>query len=289
MSQSPAYSGIFGDNNIIEISDAYFDKRILGDSVGMLVDKKDFSKDLKKDLNTNSLIFESWGYFNGRQSIVEQYYIDRSEKFSEQSSIGFCTVFLISDTEVATATHCTREKDFSSKSLIVFGYNTNDFIPKALIYKFPKMNVHQIKSVRKLTTGDDGISILTLSEAVNGKDPLSISQKPLEFGVKLFSIHHPLGLPLKFSDDANVNVFKKMKKVSGQIFTHNLDVMSGSSGAPIFSEDTNQVVGVILGSRSSSLKRKSLFSKNRKYRVHKKQRWNNYSVGIEFPKMLENH
>jgi hypothetical protein len=57
---------------------------------------------------------------------------------------------------------------------------------------------------------------------------------------KLYMIGHPLGLPLKYTPNGEVFRFKN------EVLITNLDAYAGNSGSPVFSADSDKVVGILV-------------------------------------------
>lgn len=87
--------------------------------------------------------------------------------------------------------------------------------------------------------------MLKLDRPVVGRTPIPIpTPSLLRVGTPLYTIGHPVGLPMKFGGGAEV---KQMAEGQRSMFLANLDTYAGNSGSPIFNGATNQVVGLLVG------------------------------------------
>ncbi len=145
-----------------------------------------------------------------------------------------CTAFLISDDMVMTNAHCVSKPEYAVGAKIYFNYlnegEHNTFICNQFITSNKKLDYAILKC-----EGSPG--------SIFGK--VKLSQVKPESGMHIYIIHQNC-------DYYQNRGCKRTKKVSfgmltGQFsnrITHNADTLPGSSGSPIFSLDTHEVIGL---------------------------------------------
>lgn len=173
------------------------------------------------------------------------------ERFAGEPMLSKCTGFLLKkkeETVLVTAAHCFQEH---REMYAVFGYRMD---LGAAPTSFPASNVclvnrdtHKIAHSQSEEKGDWMLFRLPC-EPPPDVTPLTLSShKPIP-GEPLYVIHHPLGLPIKYAGNAKVR-----PEAKGARFLSNLDATVYSSGAPVFSGITQNVVGIINNSSDHSL------------------------------------
>lgn len=80
-----------------------------------------------------------------------------------------------------------------------------------------------------------------------GAVPLKIAQREPQVGDPIFLLHYPGGGPRMVSEDPNDCKITAISTDQPGDFLHTCDTVGGSSGAPIISATTLQVVGMHYG------------------------------------------
>jgi Trypsin-like peptidase domain len=171
------------------------------------------------------------------KSLKDSYGFCEGESFLDQPTAAICTGFLVAPKIMVTAGHCyTEEKKACQKNVWVFDYKSSQSA------EFPNENIYRCKKVLKRTFENAGVdfTIVELDREVTDRKPLNLSaQRPAE-GIPLVIMGHPMGLPLKIADGAEVLAIKDT------FFQANLDSFEGNSGSPVFNRGNGEVEGILV-------------------------------------------
>lgn len=187
------------------------------------------------------------------------------EKFFGQPSLSFaCTGFLIAPQILVTAGHCayvngeisndTEDRcsvynwmfDYRSDSNI--NWKNSPIVSAQNIYRCQKI----IYAVMEESAPYRDFAVIRLDRPVIGRTPLKTASSFLLNHEELTMLGHPLGLPLKVTDEASVLQNNPLH----ESFLTNLDAFEGNSGSPVMNS-RGEVVGLLTGGTPSE----SLFKK----------------------------
>jgi V8-like Glu-specific endopeptidase len=175
-----------------------------------------------------------------------------NERFIDQYALGDCSAFLISKNKLLTAGHCMFSEIECQNYSWVFDF-------KEGTEQIKKSNVYKCKSivVQKFEYTDEVIKDYAVIELDRDTDrkPLHLRSfgRPM-IGEPLVVIGHPIGLPMKIGDGANVKLPNEGElediwaslKLRKYYFTTNTDTYSGNSGSPVFNKITGSVEGILI-------------------------------------------
>lgn len=176
--------------------------------------------------------------YNSRN--LRQAMVCEDEPFIDQPVLGSCSGFLVGPQHILTAGHCYLGSGNPCAELSwVFDYTVEN--DRTSAFWGPKENVYNCEKVEKISyQGDLDYALVKLDRPVAGRAPLKLSsQKQFDLSHPVFSIHSPRGLPLKKSSG-----FVRDNS-SPQSLVMALDLMRGSSGAPIFDAKTGEVLALV--------------------------------------------
>ncbi len=147
----------------------------------------------------------------------------------------YCTISLISENEVLTASHCLEKRDFT-KMVAYFEYYTKDT---------KTLNPYQVKAI-KVNYPTEDVAILELS-GTPGKiyGYYAFANSVPAIGEPLIIFEHP-GLDEK--SVSRKNCF--LKDTDNREFLHSCDTQGYSSGSPVLNTQF-QIIGVHQGSQIS--------------------------------------
>lgn len=193
------------------------------------------SKSVATQVRSSTVVID--GLFLSRN--LEHSLVCADERFVRQPISGTCTAFLIGPRHMMTASHCFNGGNVCRDFRWVFDYvveneNQTGFIGKA-------QDVYSCKKVVAAAYKDQlDYAIFELDRDVVGRPFLTLDHKTqVAKHTKIYSIHSPRGLPLKHSVGF-------VRDNSGENhFTSAIDMMRGSSGAPILDATTHQVIGIL--------------------------------------------
>ncbi len=229
ISFSQSVQTVYGEDSRLDIvnsNDPLFKE--LARSVALVISNKSY----QKKNNIIDLNFES---FKSKFKVCEQ------ERFSRQTSFGYCTSFLVGKDLLLTAGHCFDLKNTCRSTSFLFDYKINkDGIVDKEVNKDKIYHCKKIISIEN--SGDLDHALIKLDRVVKDRVPLLLSDmKQVEKGEQVLVIGHPSGLPLKIADGAQVRTSKNQK-----YFKSNLDTFGGNSGSPVFNLKTAKVEGILV-------------------------------------------
>jgi len=165
----------------------------------------------------------------------------KGEPFYDQPIAAgrLCTGFLVKKDVIATAAHCLYGFGLSQMRFL-FGFKMLDSSKPAT--QVPKNEIYQgikvLKNVHNRKGDKSDWALVKLDRKVEGHPVVKFPGTEIICGQPVYVIGHPCGLPLKYADGANVQT------VENVFFSADLDVFSGNSGSPVFSDDTHELVGI---------------------------------------------
>lgn len=176
-----------------------------------------------------------------------------TERFIDQVSLGDCSGFLISPTQLVTAGHCMTSESECSGNKWVFDF-------KAETKVFKKSNVYSCKKIvtQKFVyskTQVNDYAIIELDRPVFGRPPLEYRKRGyVDHETPLVVIGHPMGLPMKITDGGRVAGLNDIERdhkflsifLRRNYFTANVDSYAGNSGSPVFNYETGKVEGILV-------------------------------------------
>lgn len=168
-----------------------------------------------------------------------------TERFAKQINPGFCSGFLVGADILVTAGHCITSQDSCDATSLVFGFGLDK--EDRDLTSVSTSQVYHCKSIIKREYQASNVgrdyAVIKLDRPVVGRAPLKIRrQGAVQVGDKIAVIGHPIGLPTKITDGAQVRSIK----ADQPFFQANLDTYGGNSGSAVFSMVTGEVEGILV-------------------------------------------
>jgi V8-like Glu-specific endopeptidase len=167
-----------------------------------------------------------------------------SERFREQPLGCFCTGFLIAPDIIATAGHCIDHTDARTplnNVRFVFGFRMINALTANIAISNNEI-FRGKRTIARVFTGDGpDWALVQLDRPVTNHRVLPIRFGRIAENQAVYVIGHPMGLPTKFADGANVR-----DNTQSPFFIANLDTYGGNSGSPVINGNTHVVEGILV-------------------------------------------
>lgn len=188
-----------------------------------------------------------------KKTAKRSYGLCEEERFALQNVLPICTGFLVAPDILVTAGHCiTSERECNNFSWVF------DYVEGTT--RIPNENIYDCKEIIARATEDtyltlNDYAVIRLDRKVEDREPLEFRRKgkPL-LGTELVVIGHPIGLPQKIADGAEVKVghyaglLRPIRTIirKRNFLMANLDTFVGNSGSPVFNKETGLVEGILV-------------------------------------------
>lgn len=188
----------------------------------------------KKNVVGNKVYTYDLGTF--LQKKFGDYPIDKSVRFADQPSAGFCTGFLIAPDILVTAGHCIETEEDMKNAVWIFDYTSDISYNKAgKFITVDQSNMYYGVELLATKLTDDlnyDYCVIRLDRKTNRKPYKFRTGGAIRFEDHVAMIGSPSGLPLKVADSARVtnNDLKTW-------FLTDLDAFQGNSGGPVFNSN----------------------------------------------------
>ena len=166
-----------------------------------------------------------------------------NEKFYNQPIAPFCSGFLVANDMIATAAHCVENPEDLKSIKFVFGFRMkNENEGPSVI---DNSDIYEGESIVKRVfdnNGPDWAIIKIKRNVVGDHKPVVLRRSgKISDNESVYVIGHPVGLPTKFADGANVR-----NNNNTSFFVCNLDTYGGNSGSPVFNSSTHELEGILV-------------------------------------------
>jgi Trypsin-like peptidase domain len=164
-----------------------------------------------------------------------------TERFRDQPIGCFCSGFLVAPDIITTAGHCVDNAGVNNVRF-VFGFrmvnasNATTIVNNTEIYRGIRIVGRQL-----INNGADWALVQTDRPVTNHRIVQIRREGRIGNNQGVYVIGHPVGLPTKFADGANVR-----DNSPAAFFIANLDTYGGNSGSPVFNRDTHIVEGILV-------------------------------------------
>ena len=217
--------GVFGDDDRVEIRDAY----------GF----EDFARATAVMVSKNNIYNQEFYSWSLREKIQNKYgkdiKISDDVRFLDQPAIGSCTGFLIAPDILVTAGHCINSMEEAEGVVWVFDYTRDLKVINNRKLDFKAENIYEVERIITSKLDDDTEDDYAVLKLKRKSDRVPYrfrtSGSVLEGG-SINTIGSPKGLPLKFSTNAVV-----VDISPNNWFKSDIDSFPGNSGGPVFDQN----------------------------------------------------
>lgn len=174
-----------------------------------------------------------------RDCIIREYGLKvcNNVQFSNEVNPSCGTAWAFKNDLIVTADHCCMNKETADSLYFVFEFLQTE--RRALIKPenvFTALDVVQ----KKNEDANLQFSIIRLNKKVPAPLFDYLDRNTAKQGDALYMLGHPLGLPLKFTNHGMIY------SVTSNTLSTDLDAFKGNSGSPVFNEETNKVIGILI-------------------------------------------
>lgn len=213
-------------------------------------DKKiqEMAKSTAALIHRNNLI-DQGAYYTLSSSSLRGLGFCPNENFINQLTAASCTGFLINSNTMATSANCIKSIKDCENLFWIFDYRMKFKRDKiAVVQKDSVYRCIEILERKVDLFSQNNYAIIKLEREVLDRNPLPIRlSKKAQKGMKLYSLGHSFGLPLKVIEDAHV--IRSMDK----FFLANIDSGLGSSGSPVINAIDHVVEGILVQTQLDSI------------------------------------
>lgn len=182
------------------------------------------------------------------QSLGATLQLCAKQPFEDEPSGSYCSGFVVAPEWVVTARHCLEGKTVE-KIRVVTGYHEKpSWRDRTEPLSFPTASVYKVVDATRRSEDGEDWALLRLDRPVAGDvASLELDTAAVVPGTdrQLAVSGHPLGLPLKYADEARV-IDVGRENASKLLFWATLDTFGGNSGSPIVDVGSGKVVGVLV-------------------------------------------
>ena len=222
---------VYGVDNRLEVFEAAASMKVLASSTAAMISPRE-------------LIRNEDGTFNTTQDPLKANGICEDDPYANQPTPANCSGFLVGPDLLMTAGHCIRSQSACESMKWVFGFAVDEATKKAG-FNIPADDVYSCKLLvnQELMSfkGTDH-ALIQLDRVVKNRLPLNFrSEGAAEVGDPLVVIGHPMGLPTKVADGANIRT-----NTHPHYFVATLDTFGGNSGSAVFNTNTLTIEGILV-------------------------------------------
>lgn len=222
---------VYGDDDRLEVYEAAGSMKVLAASTAAMI-------------SPSNLIKNEDGSFNTTQKTLKENGICEDDPYANQPTPANCSGFLVGPDLLMTAGHCIRSQAACNAQRWVFGFAVDEETKEAgkniaaeNIYSCKLLVNQELISFK----GTDH-ALIQLDRVVSNRLPLNFrAEGAAEVGDPLVVIGHPMGLPTKVADGANIRTNNHP-----HYFVATLDTFGGNSGSAVFNTNTLTVEGILV-------------------------------------------
>jgi hypothetical protein len=178
----------------------------------------------------------------------------RDERFALEPTAAFCTATLIAEDLVLTAGHCVLDQIECDDTTVIFGYEAST---SSALQPLDPADIYGCAELLVMSSGSGSApdyAVLRLDRAVPDREPARVARdvRSLPLGFPIAIAGHPIGLPLKITDDGEVvQLPDDYEGQEPEYFGADIDTFPGNSGSGAFFDGTGApraLVGILSAS-----------------------------------------
>ncbi|MGI4992789.1 trypsin-like serine peptidase [Halobacteriovorax sp. GFR7] len=166
------------------------------------------------------------------------------EKFLDQKAYGKCSAVLVGPKQVLTAAHCIQNAQLACERKSFIFDARSDLGSDGETQYFVNSQVYNCKNILAYHQSRDktfDYALIELDRPVEGgRKPVEIQQEELKVSDEVYMIGHPNGFLSKYSYNGFV------RDIDPLFYITNLDAFGGNSGGPVYSKESNKMVGLLI-------------------------------------------
>lgn len=201
--------------------------------------------------STTSYSDGSLTFKSGVQTIGQRFDLCADERFVEQPMLSRCSATLVAPDMILTAGHCVGARydrlsdtaQMCQRLNIIFdlGYLKDYDEPLSRVLPENAYSCERVEAwgyPEAQHTPSDDWALIRLDRPVMGRTPMPLKGSSPNIGTALTIIGHPLGLPQKVARG------EVLAQKTPQLFAHDADTLTGSSGSGVFDSGAGALIGV---------------------------------------------
>ncbi|MBY0515542.1 MAG: ankyrin repeat domain-containing protein [Bacteriovoracaceae bacterium] len=237
LAQATSQKVVYGVDNRVEVYEAPASfQKVAASTAAMIPIGKLTLKVSETDSNVRT--------YTAKQDSLKENGICEDDRYANQPTPAMCSGFLVGPDLIVTAGHCARGYRTCEDNTWVFGFDVDQATASSGV-NIPAENVYRCKKiVNQILNGMSGNdhALIQLDRVVSDRAPLKFrTEGKIADNTPIVVMGHPMGLPTKIADGANVRT-----NVHPHYFVANLDTFGGNSGSAVFNTDDLVVEGILV-------------------------------------------
>jgi V8-like Glu-specific endopeptidase len=182
----------------------------------------------------------------GNSRTLHHRMVCEDQAFYEQPIDAIATAFLISSRHVMTVGHAITSRETCQNGIFfAFNYEWNEQTNS--INPITDSDIYRCKDIIEFSYTGIDYAIVELDREVEDRAPLELDfQSEVLASEPIYMIGHAMQLPKKISTGHMLGIHSENQNY----YVAAIDSFRGNSGSPVFSSQTNKVIGILKGGDS---------------------------------------
>lgn len=225
---------VYGVDNRLEVYEAPQSLQVVASSTAAMI----------PNAALKSSVVDGVTVYQTHQGVLQDGGICEDDRFAKQPNPGMCSGFLVGPDLLVTAGHCVNRSTSCESNAWVFDFKVEAGSDRAGTKVLAK-DVYKCKQIINVVLNNFSkadYALIQLERVASDRTPLKFrSEEKVSDGQGIVVIGHPMGLPTKVADGANVR-----DNDHPEYFTANLDTFGGNSGSAVFNMNDLTVEGILV-------------------------------------------